>query len=618
MFSDSVIAEVKERTDIIEVLSSYGIKVHGAGASAKCLCPFHHEKTASFSIDGNKGLYHCFGCGESGDVIKFVQKYDGVDFSSAVRKLASKCGVQIDERQSGKSKRYGRLYALMSELAEFYKRCLLQTKEAEDARQYLEKRELSKDIQDKYTLGYAPKSLSSILKWAQVHGYSEDELVDVGVLKRRDGARLPYYYFGGRLMFSIRDKSGRTVAFSGRQIVLDKKSGKYVNSPETAIFKKGRILFGLDMASSAIVKSPNREVIICEGQIDCIRLQNAGLLNTVASQGTAFTEVHAAMLKRLADTAILCFDDDSAGHSAAYKAAEQLLTIDVPVKVVNLPDGKDPDEFIRSEGGEAFSKLMRDNVESIVSYVIRTSKAAETSPETLDASARISRHVLALISKCHSPILRENMVKEASILLEVSKDAVYQELMSLEKGEESNKEESKSDIAEDLQKDIVERTFDTKDAGEANLTCAERALIQFLWANEGDPILKSTVRSLLPPYVFSSRLCRGYVSEWIASTKQEDLISRYFERLEEVDYQEMLKCIFFSPYYDDIGNGASETVFYYARQIWIDFFIKQAMCAKQDEQEENLKNQKKIVQEFEKFMKLGRKSMLDFVKNHST
>ena len=340
---EATIEEVKARVDLADLVASYGIAVKSAGGTKKACCPFHNEKTPSFNINEAKGFYHCFGCHESGDAIKFVQKMEGLSFVDAVKKLAERVGVTIEETADPEAARVSRLYALLSELAQFYHRCLLKASEAAHAREYLESRALSGAVAEDYLIGYAPAGIANIQKWADKHGFTMEELETAGVVKgpTRPGDR-GYHRFGGRLMFSIRDRRGRVVGFSGRQLVASKNSGKYVNSPETPVFKKSKILYGLDKAAAAITKAPNGEVVVCEGQIDCIRLQTSGFPNSVAGQGTAFTSDHVKTLARFARQATLVYDDDVAGHKATIASARLCLEAGLPVRVVSLPGGDDP------------------------------------------------------------------------------------------------------------------------------------------------------------------------------------------------------------------------------------------------------------------------------------
>ena len=228
-------------------------------------------------------------------------------------------------------------------------------------------------------------------------------------------------------MFSIRDKQGRVVAFSGRQLVASKNSGKYVNSPETLIFKKSNVLFGFDKAAGNIAKSPHHEAIVCEGQIDTIRLHISGFPVAVASQGTAFTEEHVKMLKKVADQVVLVFDDDAAGHKATIRTAGLFLAAEMPVRVVSLPEGDDPDSYLRKHPAEDFQELL-DNAESIMSFQVRAEKSKETNPDSIDAMARITKAVLNTIAQSKNAVIKAGMVGEAAKLLGVPSAALNEEL----------------------------------------------------------------------------------------------------------------------------------------------------------------------------------------------
>ena len=262
-------------------------------------------------------------------------KQEGLFFGEALQKLAASAGIELKITTSPTSKLRKRLYELMATLAIDFNKMLKAKKnvDGEIAREYLKKRQLDDETIDRFLIGYAPKDVNKILAWAARHGYSYHDLASAGIIKVGESAQQkPYFYFANRLVFSIKDKNGKVVAFSGRQLVEDKKSGKYVNSPETIIFKKSRTFFAYDEARKFIVKAPNREAIVCEGQIDCIRLHANGFNTAVAPLGTAFTEDHAVMLHRVADTALLCFDDDGAGHKATIKAAQLLLAEGMPIR----------------------------------------------------------------------------------------------------------------------------------------------------------------------------------------------------------------------------------------------------------------------------------------------
>ena len=550
--TESTVEEIKARVDLVDLISSYGIQVKTAGSSKKACCPFHHEKTPSFNINENKGFYHCFGCGESGDAIKFVQKMDGLTFVEAVKKLAEQCGVKIEEKEDPTAGKRKRLLALMAELAQFYYRCLLKAKEAEPARAYLQSRDLGSEVQESFLIGYAPNGIANILRWAEKYGYTPEELSDAGVIKPpRDANDRGYHRFGGRLMFSIRDKQGRVVAFSGRQLVASKNSGKYVNSPETLIFKKSNVLFGFDKAAGNIAKSPHHEAIVCEGQIDTIRLHVSGFPVAVASQGTAFTEEHVRMLKKVADSVVLVFDDDAAGHKATIRTAGLFLAAEMPVRVVSLPGGDDPDSYLRTHPAADFQKLV-DNAESIMSFQVRAERAKEANPQSIDAVARMTKAILATIAQSKNAVLKASMVGEAAKLLGLPSAALQEELgkVKLEPVKAPSRVSglaSSPDEAQDMGHE-PEEGFDDEgfadpfdeepmpgeDAAAVTPPPAkELALCEFLMANEYDKTLDGMVGEFLPQRVFAHDFTWKFIETWRQECVEErDLFGAFAETLQ--------------------------------------------------------------------------------------
>lgn len=433
---ESIIDEIKARTDLSDLIAGYGIQVKRAGGSYKACCPFHHEKTPSFHIQPAKGYYHCFGCGESGDVIKFVMKYEGLTFMEAAQKLASACGLEIETKEDPEAAVRKRLFALHAELAAFYRRCIKDAKEASRAREYLASRDLSEEVAEKFQIGYAPQSADAMLTWAKKHGFTADELEISGVLKppRYPGGRW-YSPFAGRLMFSIRDRQGRVIAFSGRTLETDKskmRGGKYVNSPVTPIFKKSNVLYAFDLAAGKIANAkPVREAIVCEGQIDVVRCHACGFDTAVASQGTAFTGEHVQMLKKVADAAVLVFDGDAAGQKAAVSTAGEMLSVGMTVRVAKLPQGEDPDSLLRFNGAEAFRACL-DNAASIVAFQVDVARSKESNPDSYDAISRTGRAVLELVKKCPGAVMRAGLMQEAATLLKIPVSALEEDLAKLE------------------------------------------------------------------------------------------------------------------------------------------------------------------------------------------
>ena len=579
--SESVIEEIKARIDLADLVASYGIQVRNAGGSAKACCPFHHEKTPSFNINTARGFYHCFGCGESGDGIKFVQKQEGLTFVEAVKKLAEQCGVKIEEAEDPNAGLRKRLYSLMAELAAFYRRCLLQAKEGETARKYLESRALAGAVAEDWGIGYAPNGVANILRWAEKYKYTPEELEAAGVVKapNRPGDS-GYHRFGGRLMFPVRDKQGRVVAFSGRQLVEKKNSGKYVNSPETAIFKKSNVLFGFDRAGRAIGKDPHCEVIVCEGQIDCIRLHASGFANAVAGQGTAFTDEHVRMLKRVASQAVLVYDDDAAGHKATIRSAGMLLAAEIPVRVVSLPDGDDPDSFLRTKGAGQFRALLEKG-ESIISFQCRVERAKEADPSSIDAVARVSKAVLATIAACPSAVLRASMVGEASKLLGLPSAALAEELEAVRRKKAAAPRHQPSAAQElSADEDDVDSRLSTLDSRLPTPSAAdaaevapppprETAFMEFLMSNERDRTLDGMIGEFLPREVFAHAFTWRFVETWrMEAASGEDVFATFAASLGQREREWFDAVLVGAGKTESSGMSATDILQDFVRSFW--------------------------------------------------
>lgn len=431
---DQTIEEIRSRTDIVQVIGER-VPLKRTGSAWKACCPFHHEKTPSFTVNPSRQTYKCFGCGEGGDVFKFLMKHDGMTFLDAVRHLAEKCGVEIvEEDDGGRGARAKRLFRVNAEAAAFFHRCLLQSAAAAPARAYLEKRSLGPDVVEIFELGYDPEARGALDKFARTHGFTQQEMVAAGLGILPDRAPPGAFLrdrFHGRLMFPVKDHQGRVVAFSGR--ILDKAASpaKYVNSPETDVFKKARVLYALDKAQRPIANSLHREAIVCEGQIDVIRCHACGFPRAVASEGTAFTDEHAKLLHRYADSAVLLFDADAAGRKAAVRTAGILLAEGIPVRIARMPDGEDPDSFLLSHAKEDFQAIL-DAAIGPVPFHVAHLRAQESDPDGADAAGRIVREVLQTVAACRNAVHKARMVQELAKEMSLPEDAIRAELAGVE------------------------------------------------------------------------------------------------------------------------------------------------------------------------------------------
>ncbi len=438
-----VLEDIRFRCDIADVIDSY-ITLPKKGMLIKTLCPFHKEKTPSFNVNRQRQIFHCFGCGAGGDVFKFVMMYDQLDFMGAVRLLAERAGVtlQFDQGGSGPGPDRNLLFDIHEKIAARYHDYLLKNPKAQVARDYLQQRQLTAEVVDAFMIGYAPDAWDSVLRWGRSNKIPVEKLELAGLVVRKEdgGTENPFYdRFRARVMFPIRNEQGRIIGFSARTLVKDHKGAKYVNSPETPLFRKSHVLYALDRARRDIVEK--REAIVCEGQIDVIRCHQAGFTTAVAAQGTAFTEDHARILHRYADGVVLVFDSDEAGRTAAIKTSGIFMQAGMAVRVAALPPGEDPDSLILKQGAAAFQKAL-DEAVSALDFQINVLQERENS-DTEAALLRVSKAVLAAISLSPNAVQRDLLVQQAARRLGLAPAALQTELRPLIKPAPPPREEER-------------------------------------------------------------------------------------------------------------------------------------------------------------------------------
>lgn len=362
MFSKAQIHEVKERTDLVQLIESYVPLKKAGSRSFKACCPFHQEKTPSFNVNEANQFYHCFGCGAHGSALDFVMEIEGLNFVDALKLLANRAGVVlVDEKgpeaeaMKRKAKGRERLLELMSRVSQWYV-SLLYTREGAIAKDYLKSRGLDEETVNKFGLGYSPDGWDGVKKFALSAGYTLKELLAAGLIIQPEGKPLEKAYdrFRGRLMFPIWDENGRVVGFSAR--TLKNENAKYINSPETVLFDKGKLLYAMPLAKPGI--RAKNSAILCEGQLDVIACHRAGLTNAVAPQGTAFTPDQAKLLKRFTNKVIVAFDGDKAGQKAAKRCFEEMMAAELEMEVVAIPQGEDPDGVYSQSGAQGVQALM--------------------------------------------------------------------------------------------------------------------------------------------------------------------------------------------------------------------------------------------------------------------
>lgn len=424
--AEETIQRVAEASDIIEIITEY-FPLRRAGTSWVALCPFHKEKSPSFHVNPQRQSYHCFGCGAGGSVLRFVMEYEHMDFPSAVRKLAQKAGIHVieeagtpqdDETQTMRR----RLLALHADATAWFQQQLLKTPAAQVARDYLKSRGITVEVARSWQLGYAPDSWDALLEFLQNQRYSRDEIAQSGLAStRNDDEGNPvndhmYARFRGRVMFPICNDYGEVIGFSGRVLTGEAKGAKYVNSPETPIFRKGRIFYGLHKSKRALIDAG--EAIVCEGQLDLICAFEHGVQNVIAPQGTAFTSDQARLLSRFVKKVVLCFDSDRAGQEAVTKSLPSLMECDMEVRVARLPEGQDPDSMIRGQGPDAFREAIssaKNFFDHAVDRMVETGAIDDPAKKAL-AAKKLGPFVAAI----KDAVLREATVSRIASRLQMS------------------------------------------------------------------------------------------------------------------------------------------------------------------------------------------------------
>jgi DNA primase len=371
MFSDNFRERVRAASDIVDVVGG-SLPLKRAGANFVTLCPFHKEKSPSFNVNPAKQIFHCFGCHKGGDVFRFVQDYENLTFPEAIQRLAERAHIPLEFEDNPAAQQARGLKDSLLKLHEAicvrWQGCLASEAAGQIARDYLAKRGVSAEAVKEFRLGAAPESWDDTVNWAKAKGYPAELCEQAGLIIRKEESGRHYDRFRGRLMFPICDEQGRVIAFSGRILQGDEKTAKYVNSPETAIFTKGRVLYALDKAKRAILDAGH--AVVCEGQLDTIACHANGLKHVVAPQGTALTPEHARILKRYVDEVILCFDGDKAGRNASIRSFDGLLGSGLAVRVATIPPPDDPDSYIKAHGGETLRGIL-NRAEGYFDFLLR-------------------------------------------------------------------------------------------------------------------------------------------------------------------------------------------------------------------------------------------------------
>ena len=416
---DSFIQDLLARTDLVELVNAR-VPLKKAGRNYTACCPFHQEKTPSFSVAPDKQFYYCFGCGATGNAVGFLMEYDRLSFPEAVEQLASRAGVEVPKEEGPRAEqsrqqrdRLQTLYDLLSRADRFYRQQLKSAPERKPAVDYLKGRGLTGDIAQRYGLGYAPPGFDNLMTGLSLDQQGIEQALLAGLLVRRDDNQRTYDKFRDRIMFPIRDSRGRTIGFGGR--VLGDAKPKYLNSPETPVFHKGQELYGLWEWRQS--KEKHTRLFVVEGYMDVIALAQNGIDNSVATLGTATTEEHAVKLFRQVDEVVFCFDGDNAGRRAAWRALESTLPAledGKQARFLFLPDGEDPDTLVRKQGRETFL-VMADKAPSLSTYLFdHLSEGLDL--DSVDGRARLAKLALPFLQKVKGQMFSKLLRRELAAL----------------------------------------------------------------------------------------------------------------------------------------------------------------------------------------------------------
>ena len=412
------IQEIKSRLDIVEVVREYLPNLKQSGSNWKALCPFHSEKTPSFMVSSEKQIWHCFGCGEGGDVFEFVKKIENVEFGEALRILADKAGVVLKKQDPKLIDKRSRLLELMVVATKFFQAHLWQTNNGAQALEYLRNRGLKDDTLKEWKLGYAPVKPELLIDFLQKQGYTHLEMEEAGLIIDKGRGNF-FNRFTDRVMFPLFNEKGQVVGFTGRLLKDKEGQGKYVNSPQTILYNKSYVLYGLFQAKDSLKQK--HEAVVVEGQMDVLTAHQAGFRNTVASSGTALTEFQLDLLKRYADKIIFAFDADQAGRQAVEKATDLALRKGFEIKVAVLPSGRDPDDFIRSSPEQWLSLIAE--APAVMDYFF-TIETTDINIDDIKAKKQAAYKLVKIIKKMPDPIDQDFYIKKLSEKLNIDEAVV--------------------------------------------------------------------------------------------------------------------------------------------------------------------------------------------------
>ena len=522
-YSDELIDEIKNRNDIVDVISQYVI-LKRSGRNFFGLCPFHKEKSPSFAVSPDKQIFHCFGCGVGGNVFHFVSKIENMSFIETVQMLAEKSGVELptleNSEDTEKMMLKSKVYEINQLTAQFYHENLYKPS-AKPAQEYVKKRKLDNQTLKKFLIGYSPNSNQELYQYLKSKGFSDKEILASTLVNRTNDGRY-IDRFRGRLMFTIQDVRDRVIAFGGR--VLDDSKPKYINSSENIVYSKGRHLFGMNIAK----KSNAKKLLVVEGYMDAISLHQRGIDYAVASLGTAMTEAQGRILRNSAEQVIIGYDADGAGQAATMRGLEILQNLGCDVRILQIEGAKDPDEYVIKYGPERFQKCV-DKAISLVEYKVKMLKQG-LNLEMANDKIKFLKEIAKILSSVTNEIEREVYIEQISLEYKITKEAIYAEITKIQQKNTSS--------VNKLQRAKPQITAEKQTTENEQESKSERLVIYLLinYPQEAYPILKENI----PVEVFKSERNRQIVKKLYeefekGNTNTENVLN-WFEEQEIINY----------------------------------------------------------------------------------
>ena len=593
-YSDEILEDVRQSNDIVNIISQY-VALKRKGRNYFGLCPFHNEKSPSFSVSPDRQIFHCFGCNAGGNVYSFLMKIEGIGFKEAVEQLAEKANIQLPKLESGEDSKKEELKSKVLKVNEFtaeYYHKNLYKPTSKIAQEYIKSRKMNNEALKNYRIGYSGK-YDELYQELKKQGFNEKEILESGLVKKNEKGRY-YDFYQNRLMIPICDVRGRVIAFGGRILEDRKDAPKYMNSPENIVYSKGRHLFGLNVAK----KEDTKKIVIVEGYMDVISLHQRGVKNVVGALGTALTEQQGWLLRKHSEQIILGFDSDGAGQAAVVRSMEILQNMGCDIRVLQMEGAKDPDEYIIKYGTAGFNKLI-ENAISLIEYKVKVLKNKLNLENTIDR-IKFLNEIAKLISKVDNTIEKEIYIEKIAKEYKISKEAIYAEVNKISY---SHSQGSKILTKE---KPVVKREIKQEENKVSEeIIKRENTLISLLIDSEGNQIYQ-VLKKTIKPEDFKFELNKQIATKIYAEFENGNFnINKLIDNLEQELQNQITLIMSYDFGIEDKTKAAEDIIIIYERERLNSRKIDILNLLEQSKDEEKKKLEKELSEIIIKLAKLN-------------